>query len=179
MLARFYILLAVGTYYAIVVSGVESTLAQVSDCSNSIPNYLNPNPNSLSFPIKPEEVKVQETQPISLEQALELARRNNPKLQVALLQLQRSHAALREAKTSIYPAINLNIDLSRVKFSSSELFAEQLREQFQLLPAEDFRFFQREPATIFSSRVQLIYGLYNFCVFLFRDDIRTLVVSVR
>ncbi|MEH1840229.1 MAG: TolC family protein [Nostoc sp.] len=73
-----------------------------------VPNYLNPSPNPLQFPTKPGEVRIRQTVPISLAQALELARRNNRDLQVALLQLERSRSQLREAQAALFPTLIIN-----------------------------------------------------------------------
>ena len=72
-----------------------------------VPNYLNPSPNPLRFPTKPEEVQILGAEPISLRQALELARRNNLQLQQAQLSLQRSQASLRAVQAAEYPRVNL------------------------------------------------------------------------
>ncbi|MEH2322936.1 MAG: TolC family protein [Nostoc sp.] len=73
-----------------------------------VPNDLNPSPNPLQFPTKPQEVRIRGTVPISLAQALELARRNNRDLQVALLQLERSRSALRESQAALFPTLGIN-----------------------------------------------------------------------
>jgi outer membrane protein TolC len=78
-----------------------------------VPSYLNPNPNPLQFPTKPGEVRIQGTQPITLAQALELARRNNRQLQASLLTLQQSQAALRQAQATLLPNANLQTQIQR------------------------------------------------------------------
>jgi outer membrane protein TolC len=80
--------------------------------SVQIPQNLNPNPNPLQFPTKPEEVRIQQTVPISLAQALELARRNNQDLQIAILELERSRSALREAQAALFPTANINSNVT-------------------------------------------------------------------
>ena len=72
------------------------------------PEYLNPDPNPLLFPTKPEEVEIIGTQPITLDQSIELAYRNNEDLQVALLQLDQSRSALRQAQAALYPTLSIN-----------------------------------------------------------------------
>ncbi|WP_016950157.1 TolC family protein [Anabaena sp. PCC 7108] len=69
---------------------------------------LNPNPNPLLFPTRPEEVKIQENVPITLSQALEIAQRNNNELQVVKLELERSRSALKEAQAALFPNIGVN-----------------------------------------------------------------------
>lgn len=71
-------------------------------------NDLNPNPNPLLFPTKPEEVQIQGTVGISLAQALELAQRNNKDLEIAKRQLERSQFALRESQAVLFPTVGLS-----------------------------------------------------------------------
>jgi len=80
--------------------------------SASVVNYLTPNPNPLQFPTKPEEVKIQTNVPITLAQALEVARRNNHDLQVAIFQQQRSLSALRQAQAALLPNANLSTNVT-------------------------------------------------------------------
>ncbi len=77
-----------------------------------VPDFLNPNPNPLLFPTRPEEVRIQRTQPISLAEALELAKRQNRDLQVAILELERSRSALRESQAVLFPNVNVNSSLT-------------------------------------------------------------------
>ncbi|MBA2749686.1 MAG: hypothetical protein H0U45_13360, partial [Tatlockia sp.] len=64
-------------------------ITEVLPQSLPAPSKLNPSPNPLQFPTKPEEVRLEAAEGISLQQALELARRNNRQLQIALLTLER------------------------------------------------------------------------------------------
>lgn len=89
-----------------------------------VPDYLNPNPNPLQFPTKPEEVRIQGIQPITLAQALELAFRNNRDLQVAVLELKRSQASLRQSQAALLPTVSLNSSLTRSQSASNQLSAE-------------------------------------------------------
>ena len=79
------------------------------------PEYLNPDPNPLLFPTQPEEVDIIGTQPITLEQAIELAYRNNEALQVALLELDQSRSALREAQAALFPDLTLTNSLAALE----------------------------------------------------------------
>ncbi|MBW4469645.1 MAG: TolC family protein [Stenomitos rutilans HA7619-LM2] len=83
------------------------------------PDYLNPDPNPLSFPTKPDEVRLRGIQPITLQQAIELAQRNSRSLQVSRLQLERSRASLREAQAASYPTLTVQSNLSRSLSASS------------------------------------------------------------
>ncbi len=134
-------------------NNIGSGAAQVTD-------YLNPSPNLLQFPSRPEEVKLQGNQPITLQQVLELARRNNLELQRVLFQVERSRAALREVQAGMYPTISLSVDLSRAQSAFGQLYTEQLGQQDQFSSTQ--RLSQYEPHTTFSGSMQVSYGLYNF-----------------
>ncbi|MDJ0735528.1 MAG: TolC family protein [Nostocaceae cyanobacterium] len=84
------------------------------------PDYLNPSPNPLQFPTKPGEVEVKGTQPITLEQALELAKRNNRQLQEALLQQQVAEKDVREAQAALYPTVDLTTQVSRQQSAGAQ-----------------------------------------------------------
>jgi outer membrane protein TolC len=74
---------------------------------------LNPNPNLLQRPNQPQEVTVTGTYAITLEQAVELAFRNNLQLQNQGVTFEKGQAALREAKAALYPSVSVQGDLSR------------------------------------------------------------------
>ena len=92
------------------------------------PEYLNPDPNPLLFPTQPEEVDIIGTQPITLEQAIELAYRNNEDLQVALLQLDQSLSALRQAQAALFPTLNLTSDLTAQENTATSTVAASDRD---------------------------------------------------
>jgi outer membrane protein TolC len=85
------------------------------------PEYLNPSPNPLLFPTRSEEVQVELVEPITLEQAIELAQRNNEEFKAARLTLERTRAALREALAAKYPTASVQTDLTRTESASQEL----------------------------------------------------------
>jgi outer membrane protein TolC len=76
------------------------------------PDALDAPANPLLFPTQPEEVEVIGEQPLSLEQVIELAYRNDPDFQVALLELQRSQAALDEARAALLPSVTAGADFT-------------------------------------------------------------------
>ena len=127
--------------------------------SGPAPSYLNPNPNPLQFPTKPAEVRIQGTQPVTLDQVLELARRNNRDLQTALLQLERSRAQLREAQAALFPNLSINSTISRRQSASSQLGIEQRTRQQQVFESDASQ--GDEPSTGFSGQAQLSYNLYT------------------
>ncbi|WP_413200813.1 TolC family protein [Nostoc piscinale] len=129
---------------ALLISAVPKSVdAQTSpQTTPQIPaENLNPSANPLQFPTKPEEVQIQRTVPLSLAQTLELARRNNRTLQVTILELERSRAALRESQASLFPSldINGNVTNSGNGFSSNS----------------------SQPSTSFNGTAQLNYDLYT------------------
>jgi|GEM_PF-749577 len=82
--------------------------------------FLDPSPNPLLIQTEPEEVEIVGTQPLALEEALELAYRNNPDLRVALLELEQRQAALREAQAAYYPTVSLNGQVRGQNTTSSD-----------------------------------------------------------
>lgn len=124
-----------------------------SSTETTLPN-LDPSPNRLLFPTKPEEVKLQENQPLTLEQALELAKRNNNDLQVSVLELERSQSVLKEAQAALLPTLGVNGRISNSRSSSSTLSAKQAQ---QLNPNSP----DAEANTAFDTQAQLRYDLYT------------------
>jgi OMF family outer membrane factor len=124
------------------------------------PAYLNPSPNPLQFPTRPEEVRLQGTQPITLAQAIELSERNNRDLQVARLQLESTQSALREAQAANSPTLALQADLSRAQSASSEL-----SRKAQTVQQQDNPFFQGTDSdrvnTTLNGALQLSYDVYT------------------
>ncbi len=120
-----------------------------------IPDNLIPSANPLQFPTKPEEVTLENNQPITLAQALELAKRNNRDLQVSLLELERSQAALREAQAALLPNVGLSADVIRSRSAEQQLGLNQQAQQLNA-PAPG-----AEATTAFSGQAQLTYDLYT------------------
>ncbi len=137
---------------------VPSTPVNLVPPGTPAPSYLNPNPNPLQFPTTSSEVRIQGTQPVTLEQVLELARRNNRDLQTALLQLERSRASLRESQAALFPNLSINSTISRRQSASSQLGLEQRARQQQF---ESDALQGDDPTTGFSGQAQLNYNLYT------------------
>ncbi|MEG4350922.1 TolC family protein [Microcoleus sp. LAD1_D5] len=85
------------------------------------PASLEPNPNPLLFPTNPEDVRIEQTESITLQQAIDLARRNSQVLQIAGQQVEQSRAALREQQAALYPDLNFQMDASRSMSAGGEL----------------------------------------------------------
>jgi outer membrane protein TolC len=71
------------------------------------PRYLNPHPNPLRFPTLADDVAVIGDQPITLDQAIELALRNNIDLQNSIVSVQRQQENLRSAEAALWPQLDL------------------------------------------------------------------------
>lgn len=112
---------------------------------------LNSNPNPLIFPSKPEEVKVKATQPITLQQALDLARQNNRDLQEFLLVVKRARSVVRQQQASLFPQLDLTTGLQRSQSSSGQLSVEsgQIGATDEPIP------------TTFTGQLELTYNLYT------------------
>ncbi len=116
------------------------------------PENLNPSANPLIFPTNPSEVHIQRLQPLTLQQAIALARRNNRTLQTAILNLERTRAALQEALAAEYPTVGLTSTFANSDSPGSKL--GNLR-----LPAG-----VRQPSTTsttLDSTLALNYNLYT------------------
>ncbi|MEH2077227.1 MAG: TolC family protein [Nostoc sp.] len=134
---------------------VPGTVTPAPGGSVQVPNNLIPNSNPLQFPTKAEEVTFKGNEPITLAQALELARRNNHDLQVSILQLERSRAAVREAQAALLPTLGVSADITRSQSASSQLQDELLSRQ-QGFPSNT-----GSPSTGFNGQAQLTYNLYT------------------
>lgn len=85
-------------------------LAQQTELTET--EYLVPNGNPLTFPTQPEEVEIDFNQPITLQQAIELALRNNRTLQQARQNLERAEQELQEARADLYPTLDTQLQLT-------------------------------------------------------------------
>ncbi len=81
---------------------------------------LEPTDDFLERPSTTEEVTIDINQPITLEQAIELAVRNNKDLQEAQLNLERAEKVLDQARAALLPNLDLGVDLTNSESSSSE-----------------------------------------------------------
>ena len=94
--------------------GEDFLLGQLEDLQPSRPeNLLDPHPNPLQFPTVPQEVEIIETYPLSLEEAIAKAVRNNRQVEETRLTLERAQAQLREAKANLYPTLSVRSNVVR------------------------------------------------------------------
>ncbi len=89
--------------------------------ANPAPNELNSSGNPLIFPTKPQEVDTTIRQAVTLNQAIELALRNNKDLQAARITLERSQAELEAARSALFPTLSTEFQFSRDNSAGAEL----------------------------------------------------------
>ncbi len=91
---------------------------------------LNPNSNPLRLPTNADEVRVDEVVPITLEQAIDLARQNNQSLREARLNLNQAQAQLQEALGAEFPTLSLQSDFQRSTSATNEISANTATTPF-------------------------------------------------
>ena len=83
----------------------ETEIEQAPETNQETDSYseferLEQDPNRLNLPSTPEEVEININEPLTLEQALDLALRNNKDLEEARLNLVRAQRELQEAQSA-------------------------------------------------------------------------------
>lgn len=125
----------------------------------SVLEPLNPNPDKLAIPQKPEEVTIDLNQPITLEQAVELGLRNNKDLQEAQLNLERSRKELSEARAALFPTLGVGSQFSNSNTASNGRSNESFRQRNPSATDEDLGI--EEDTTAFTGDVELQYQIYT------------------
>jgi len=97
-----------------------------------------PSSNPLYTPNRPREVEIQETVPITLSQAVDLARRNNEEIRVFELQVEQNLAALRQAQADLYPTLSWISTITR-SFSAANDIANSARNRETRIANERIR----------------------------------------
>ncbi|MGF1491945.1 MAG: TolC family protein [Microcoleaceae cyanobacterium] len=107
------------------------------------PEITRPSANPLYFPTGSEQVEVQETVPITLEQSLDLGRRNNENIKVFDLQVEQALASLRQQQADLFPFLSFTSSLTRTESALTTLTSrasnrrtESTRRQLELLGSE-------------------------------------------
>ncbi len=91
---------------------VPSPTASSDEEIGELPAILFADPNPLSVPTSVEEIDIDQNPVITLEQAIELAYRNNQTLQAAVLSEQQSAAALAEARAALLPTVSTGANVT-------------------------------------------------------------------
>lgn len=99
------------------------------------PASLEPNPNPLQFPTKPEDVRIEETQSITLQQAIDLARRNSQVLQIAQKQVEQNRSGVREQQAALFPDLTFQMAATRQVSASGQIGVQTRLRQNATLPA--------------------------------------------
>ena len=152
--ARFVVLISISAIFS--STQTLSAIAQPKPISPTVsksqtaqpPDSLNPSPNPLELPTRPDQVRLQETQPITLQQAIALAQRNNRELQIAQQTLQRSQIALRQARASRLPTLS-----SQAEFSPQQTAEDKLDD---LDDDED-----PSPETLLGGTIEVGYDIFT------------------
>lgn len=110
MVIRLY--LAAGLGIALIGLGIQPSLGQTPEAT--VPeSKLNRDSSLLSVPTQASDVEINLDQPLTLQQAYELALRNNLTLQVTELQLQQNQSFLSQAKAANWPTLSVQSALTR------------------------------------------------------------------
>ncbi|ABW27437.1 TolC family protein [Acaryochloris marina] len=110
MVIRLY--LAAGLGIALIGLGIQPSLGQAPEAT--VPeSKLNRDSSLLSVPTQASDVEIKLDQPLTLQQAYELALRNNLTLQVTELQLQQNQSFLSQAKAANWPTLSVQSALTR------------------------------------------------------------------
>ena len=109
--------------------------------------------------------------PLSLEQTIELAERNNRDLAISRLQVQQQQAVVRESQASLYPTLDLQSNLNRslsasgtigIKAAQADVITQFGSEAAaRLLSPQSFRRSIADESTSWDTSLQLNYDLYT------------------
>ncbi len=119
------------------------------------PSILLPGANPLYKPTLPDQVNIEETVPVTLEQAVDLAIRNNQNVGIAQLQVEQNLASLRENQADLYPNLIFRSSFGRTVSALQDL---QVRAQNRALRVQRFNGVQGADQQEFQTR----YGTYSF-----------------
>lgn len=133
----------------------DSNILESSEEPIPNPETLDPNANPLQFPTRPEEVDIEAAEPITLEQALELALRNNRDIEVSRLNLERSQEELRQARAALYPTLSSQVQIDNSRSAGGDI-QEIRQEEIGFQTATE----PNETSTTFSGSVSFNYDVY-------------------
>ncbi|MBA4736911.1 MAG: TolC family protein, partial [Synechococcus sp.] len=122
---------------------------------DALPASLQPlvAPPSLALPDAPSQVRIHELRPLTLEEAVQLAEFNSPKLKAAASQVDQAKSALRAAIASWYPTVDLSTN------GLPEYFASYSYRNPDFLPNQNNNFYGSEWRL--NARMQVSWDLIN------------------
>lgn len=129
------------------------------------PEILFPSPNPLYRPTLPEQVNIEETVPITLQQAIDLAIANNENVGISQLQVEQSLATLRENQADLYPSLFFRSSFARNVSAQQDLQVRASNRalrvaRFNGVPGADEREFGTHFGTYaFDNSIQFQYDL--------------------
>lgn len=129
--------------------------------ANLAPNELNSSGNPLIFPTNPQEVDTTTRQSITLNQAIELALRNNKDFQAARIALERSEANLISARAALFPSLTTEFELSRDNSAATEIQNALAIQNAANSPVPIDPVLQGESSTNATGNVQLTYNIFS------------------
>lgn len=129
--------------------------------ANPAPNELNSSGNPLIFPTNPQEVDTTVRQPITLNQAIELALRNNKDFQAARIALEKSEANLTSARAALFPSLTTEFELSRDNSAATEIQNALAIQNAANSPVPIDPVLQGESSTNATGNVQLTYNIFS------------------
>lgn len=109
-----------------------SPLFAQSIASSNIDQF-NPSANPLLFPTKPKEVEINKRQSITLNEAIELALKNNPELKAARLELEKSQDGLRASLGAQMPTVEGQLEFNQRGNDTLPQGGQVFRHQTQIL----------------------------------------------
>ena len=113
---------------------------------------LEQDPNRLKRPSAPEEVEIDLDQPLTLEQALGLALRNNKDLETARINLVRAQRELQQARADLYPDLDFQANYQ----NSNTAAAQRSRDRFGIASSES-----EGSDNQFDGQLTLSYNVYT------------------
>ncbi|PZV28268.1 MAG: transporter [Snowella sp.] len=129
--------------------------------ANPAPNELNSSGNPLIFPTNPQEVDTTTRQSLTLNQAIELALRNNKDFQAARIALEKSEANLISARSALFPSLTTEFELSRDNSAATELQNALSTQNALNSPIPTEPILQSESSTNATGNVQLTYNIFS------------------
>ena len=112
--------------------------------SQNTTDQYNSSSNPLLFPTKPEEVEIDNTQSVTLVEAIEIALKNNQELEGARLQLERSEASLNGFLARELPTINGQLEFNQRADDTPDVDGFTARDR-----------------TVLSGQIEVNYNVYD------------------